>query len=46
MFYADQVGLAKVHEVMRRLHEEHSEILRPAPLLERLAKEGKRFRDL
>ena len=46
MFYADQVGLAKVHEVMRRLHEEHGEILRTAPLLERLAKEGKRFRDL
>jgi len=46
MFYADQVGLAKVHEVMRRLHEEHGEILRPAALLERLAKEGKRFRDL
>ena len=46
MFYADQLGLAKVYEAMRRLHEEHGEILRPAPLLERLAKEGKGFRDL
>ena len=46
MFYGDQVGLAKVYGAMRRLHEEHGETLRPAPLLERLAKEGKGFRDL
>ncbi len=46
MFYGDQVGLAKVHEVLRRLQEEHGDSLSPAPLLERLAKEGKGFGDL
>jgi hypothetical protein len=30
-------------QVMRRLEEQHGEILRPAPLLERLAREGKGF---
>ena len=43
MFYADHVGLAKILQVMRRLEEQHGEILRPAPLLERLAREGKGF---
>jgi len=43
MFYADRVGLAKILQVMRRLEEQHGEILRPAPLLERLAREGKGF---
>ncbi|MBI3706889.1 MAG: enoyl-CoA hydratase/isomerase family protein [Proteobacteria bacterium] len=43
MFFADQVGLAKVCAVMRKLHEQQGERLRHAPLLENLAKEGKGF---
>ncbi len=43
MFYADRVGLAKILQAMRRLEEQHGEILRPAPLLERLVREGKGF---
>ena len=43
MFYADHVGLAKILQAMRRLEERHGEILRPAPLLERLVREGKGF---
>ncbi|MFQ5763467.1 MAG: 3-hydroxyacyl-CoA dehydrogenase NAD-binding domain-containing protein [Rhodospirillales bacterium] len=45
MFYADQVGPREVFEATSRLAEAHEE-LRPAPLLERLAKEGKGFKDL
>ncbi|HYB08553.1 MAG TPA: 3-hydroxyacyl-CoA dehydrogenase NAD-binding domain-containing protein [Alphaproteobacteria bacterium] len=46
MFHADLVGLDNIRDAMRRMHEEHGEILRPAPLLERLASEGKGFADL
>ena len=46
MFYGDSVGLGKIRDVMRRLHEQHGDILRPAPLLERLVKDGKGFGDL
>jgi 3-hydroxyacyl-CoA dehydrogenase len=46
MFYADQIGLATICAAMRRFHEQHGEVLRPAPLLERLVKEGKGFGDL
>jgi 3-hydroxyacyl-CoA dehydrogenase len=46
MFYADLVGVDKVHAVMKRLHEAHGELLRPAPLLEELAGSGKSFADL
>ena len=45
-FYADSVGLNKIHDTMQALHEEHGEWLRPAPLLEELAKSGKGFGDL
>jgi 3-hydroxyacyl-CoA dehydrogenase len=45
MFYADTVGLKKVYDAMARFHEEQGEWMKPAPLLERLAREGKRFQD-
>jgi 3-hydroxyacyl-CoA dehydrogenase len=45
MFYADLIGTKTVYDVMQRLHDEHGELLRPAPLLERLAKDGKGFHD-
>ena len=46
MFWADTIGLGVVYETMQRFHAEHGELMRPAPLLERLAKEGKKFNDL
>ncbi|MCY4030186.1 MAG: 3-hydroxyacyl-CoA dehydrogenase NAD-binding domain-containing protein [Acidobacteria bacterium] len=45
MFWADLVGLRTVYDTMSRLHDEHGEWLEPAPLLKRLAEEGKGFRD-
>ena len=45
MFWADLVGLRTVYDTMSRLHDEHGEWLQPAPLLKRLAEEGKGFRD-
>ncbi len=46
MFWADQIGVKTIYDTMSRLHDEHGEWLRPAPLLEKLAKEGKSFGDL
>ncbi|HEX7006539.1 MAG TPA: 3-hydroxyacyl-CoA dehydrogenase family protein, partial [Alphaproteobacteria bacterium] len=43
MFWADLVGVKKIYETMKRLHERHGDWLKPAPLLERLAREGKGF---
>jgi 3-hydroxyacyl-CoA dehydrogenase len=43
MFYADTVGLDKVLESVQRYHSAHGEFWKPAPLLERLAAEGKKF---
>ena len=40
------MGLVTIYETMTRLHDQHGEWLKPAPLLEQLAKEGKRFSDL
>ena len=45
MFYADTVGIDKIHETMVRLYEEQGEWMQPAPLLTQLAKEGKSFKD-
>jgi len=45
MFYADLIGLDAVYKVMCKLHEQHGDMLRPAPLLEELAKAGKKFAD-
>ena len=43
MFYADTVGLDKVYAAVNRFHDAHGEYWTPAPLLERLAREGKKF---
>jgi 3-hydroxyacyl-CoA dehydrogenase len=45
MFYADRVGLAHIHDRVAALHREHGQRWAPAPLLERLAREGSSFRD-
>ena len=46
MFWADLVGLRTIYDTMSRLHDEHGEWLEPAPLLKRLAEQGKGFKDL
>ena len=46
MFWADLVGLRTVYDTMSRLHDEHGAWLEPAPLLKRLAEQGKGFGDL
>ncbi len=43
MWYADTVGLKKVCERVREFHMQHGEIWEPAPLLKRLAEQGKTF---
>jgi 3-hydroxyacyl-CoA dehydrogenase len=43
MWYADTVGLKKVYERISEFHREHGELWEPAPLLKRLAEEGKSF---
>jgi 3-hydroxyacyl-CoA dehydrogenase len=43
MFHADTVGLDKVLARVREFHEQHGVLWTPAPLLERLAREGKTF---
>ena len=45
MFYADQVGLKQVYGDVAGFHTQHGEPWTPALLLERLAKEGKGFRE-
>jgi 3-hydroxyacyl-CoA dehydrogenase len=45
MFYADSVGLDKVHEAVQRFHVAHGEFWTPAPLLERLARSGGKFNE-
>jgi 3-hydroxyacyl-CoA dehydrogenase len=46
MWHADTVGLAHVLERIRRFHRAHGDRWRPAPLLERLAAEGRTFASL
>ncbi len=46
MFYADTVGLDKVYADVARFHAAQGYFWRPAPLLEKLAREGRRFSDL
>jgi len=41
----DAVGVDHVYETMKRFHEVHTDWLEPAPLLERLAREGGSFGD-
>ena len=43
MFWADLVGVKTIYDEMSRLHDLHGEWLEPAPLLKRLADEGKGF---
>jgi len=45
MWYADTVGLKQVCDRVSEFHRQHGEIWRPAPLLKRLADEGKGFAD-
>jgi 3-hydroxyacyl-CoA dehydrogenase len=45
MWYADTVGLRKVYDRVEELHRQHGELWEPAPLLKRLAEEGKKFAD-
>jgi len=48
MFFADQMGLRNVLEDIRRFRDEgpHGSVWEPAPLLEKLVKEGKSFGDI
>ncbi len=46
MFYADTVGVAKVYERICEFRDRFGDDWTPAPLLEKLATEGKGFRDL
>ncbi len=43
MWYADTVGLKKVFERVSEFHRQHGETWRSAPLLKRLAEQGKTF---
>ena len=45
MFWAERVGLRTVYDAMSRLFDEHGAWLEPAPLLKRLAEQGKGFAD-
>ena len=46
MFYADAVGLDRVYARICEFHEQHGAWWKPAALLEKLAKEGRKFADL
>jgi 3-hydroxyacyl-CoA dehydrogenase len=46
MFYADRAGLSHIHDRIAAFHREFGERWTPAPLLARLAREGRTFRDL
>ena len=43
MWYADTVGLKNVYERIRDFHHQYGELWKPAPLLKRLAEDGKTF---
>ena len=45
MFYADRVGLNKIYDRVSTFHRELGPRWAPAPLLERLAKEGTTFKE-
>jgi len=46
MRYADHIGLENIYNDMLKFKEEFGDEWTPAPLLEKLAKEGKGFKDL
>ncbi len=45
MFYADRVGLSVIHDRVAAFHRELGDRWAPAPLLARLAREGRTFRE-
>jgi 3-hydroxyacyl-CoA dehydrogenase len=45
MWYADTVGLKKVYERILEFQKQHGELWEPAPLLKKLAEQGKGFAD-
>lgn len=46
MWYGDQIGVAKVLEKMKEFQAKMGDDFKPAPLLEKLVAEGKKFSDL
>jgi 3-hydroxyacyl-CoA dehydrogenase len=46
LFYADRVGIARIHARIAEFHAQFGARWTPAPLLERLAREGGTFRGL
>lgn len=46
MWYADTIGLKTVYERVCEFHRVHGELWKPAPLLQQLAEQGKRFADM
>jgi 3-hydroxyacyl-CoA dehydrogenase len=46
MFYADRVGLKTIYDRVSAFHRELGQRWAPAPLLERLAREGRTFKEL
>lgn len=46
MWYADTIGLKTVYERVCEFHRVHGELWKPAPLLQRLAEQGKTFADM
>ena len=45
MWYADTVGLKNVCDRILDFEKQHGKLWTPAPLLKRLAEEGKKFAD-
>ncbi|GIT06834.1 MAG: hypothetical protein CM1200mP30_04640 [Pseudomonadota bacterium] len=45
-YYADQIGLKNIVEDLEKYAQKYGEHLAPAPLLKKLAEEGKGFKDL
>jgi len=45
MWYADTVGLKNVYARILEFQKQHGELWEPAPLLKKLAEEGKTFAD-
>jgi 3-hydroxyacyl-CoA dehydrogenase len=45
MWYADTVGLKTVYARLQEFHRQHGELWEPAPLLKKLAEQGKTFAD-
>lgn len=45
MCWADQIGLDVIYNTMSKLHDEHGDWLKPAPLLKQMVEQGKKFAD-